>query len=143
MRAGEGSGGDLGGGPRGQARDAQALTPPSLALSCSKTLQRNRKMAMGRKKFNMDPKKVLGPQGRDQPGRQTSRQRALAPLGSRSAIVQGLPEVDRRAPDPWNSDTGCPSVLRTLTGRPSLLTFAHAVPSAWEALFPFLETWVW
>lgn len=26
-------------------------------------------MAMGRKKFNMDPKKVLGPPGWDQPGR--------------------------------------------------------------------------
>lgn len=33
-------------------------SPPALCL-CSKTLQRNRKMAMGRKKFNMDPKKVL------------------------------------------------------------------------------------
>lgn len=46
---------------------------PSPALFCSKTLQRNRKMAMGRKKFNMDPKKVLGPQGWDQPGRHPGR----------------------------------------------------------------------
>lgn len=44
-----------------RALDAQALalgcSPPCF---CSKTLQRNRKMAMGRKKFNMDPKKVSG-----------------------------------------------------------------------------------
>lgn len=37
--------------------------PPSALCPCSKTLQRNRKMAMGRKKFNMDPKKVLGATG--------------------------------------------------------------------------------
>lgn len=36
---------------------------PSALCPCSKTLQRNRKMAMGRKKFNMDPKKVLGATG--------------------------------------------------------------------------------
>lgn len=30
-------------------------------------------MAMGRKKFNMDPKKVLGPPGWDQPGRHPGR----------------------------------------------------------------------
>lgn len=47
----------------------------------SKTLQRNRKMAMGRKKFNMDPKKVLGATGLDsfcrtsQRGSGTSRSR--------------------------------------------------------------------
>ena len=44
-----------------RALDAQAsalgCSPPCF---CSKTLQRNRKMAMGRKKFNMDPKKVSG-----------------------------------------------------------------------------------
>lgn len=44
----------------------RALAAQALALGCSppcfcsKTLQRNRKMAMGRKKFNMDPKKVSG-----------------------------------------------------------------------------------
>ncbi|KAK2088842.1 hypothetical protein P7K49_034749 [Saguinus oedipus] len=49
----------------------------------SKTLQRNRKMAMGRKKFNMDPKKVLVATGLGSAG-QTSRQELLAPPGSRS-----------------------------------------------------------
>lgn len=48
-------------------RSLYKLTPSDLRgsphhqpPSCSKTLQRNRKMGMGRKKFNMDPKKVLG-----------------------------------------------------------------------------------
>lgn len=29
-------------------------------MSCRKNMQRNKQVAMGRKKFNMDPKKVLG-----------------------------------------------------------------------------------
>lgn len=29
-----------------------------ILFSCSKTSQRNKQIAMGRKKFNMDPKKV-------------------------------------------------------------------------------------
>lgn len=45
-------------------RRCTGIDPPSCTLCpCSKTLQRNRKMAMGRKKFNMDPKKVLGTTG--------------------------------------------------------------------------------
>lgn len=32
----------------------------SCFISCRKNMQRNKQVAMGRKKFNMDPKKVLG-----------------------------------------------------------------------------------
>lgn len=60
-------------GIMGPGQGRPGIEPPSLALSCSKTLQRNRKMAMGRKKFNMDPKKVLGSQGWDRPGRHPDR----------------------------------------------------------------------
>lgn len=71
MRAGEGCVGNL--GVMGPGQGCPGIEPPSPALSCSKTLQRNRKMAMGRKKFNMDPKKVLGPQSWDLSGRHPGR----------------------------------------------------------------------
>lgn len=46
-------------------------------------------MAMGRKKFNMDPKKVLVATGLGSAG-QTSGEGLLAPPGSRSVMVPGL-----------------------------------------------------
>lgn len=64
MRAGEDWSGNLGGHGPGQGQGCPDIDPPPSALCLrSKTLQRNRKMAMGRKKFNMDPKKVLGATG--------------------------------------------------------------------------------
>lgn len=40
------------------------MTLPLMSF-CSKTSQRNKQIAMGRKKFNMDPKKVGGQEGWD------------------------------------------------------------------------------
>lgn len=87
MRAGAGN---LGVTRPGQGQGCPGIDPPpSVLCPCSKTLQRNRKMAMGRKKFNMDPKKVLGATGLGS-ARQTSRRGILASL-FRSVVVKGLP----------------------------------------------------